>query len=650
MKTEKKNKLSSAKRKGIVVLLSASAMALIVGALALFTSRTSSDMQAQAGSVVIELDKMNLTNSTNVNPGDNDPSNGTDEYSDGTDHEFSFVISNLGTKSARTRTTILITADKAGESKDALDAGVFQLYDKETGEELYKEKLIDEESGTILEERTYILSNDEEVGTLKEAVEAQKADNKIYVKAVKYTAIGNVFDGKGPALALNGNAEKEDPTKIVASNAHTSLVQEDAYGNVEESYLYDFVMLRQATNKYQGCDIQLTVIVEAMQYRNTNDEDWSLVTKVEKTYSTSTQLTTVPATNENSVGDELYAYEDIYDKVLTGNLIGNQDDENKDEPNKDEVDKEEPNKEEPDKEEPQEIVKDSIFNLPVDSDLEMKLTFDAEEPTVTFTSPDNTSFVLTDKNFAEVLRQADGTITYKIEDLKKGPWGIKIAYGKNTDVRYSIMASSANANNTTEKPETNQTRFIEIPYDADLEIGFTFDKEVTNVTFVSPDGKTYSEKAGNVKKVLGSNGLSCKYFIEDAKKGTWTVDMELGKNTDIKFSTTATKVDDTDSTTTEGSTSTEGTIETIVTRIFELPKASDVEIGFTFDKEVVDISFISPSGKTYTSANTDIIAVTTKELNSTYKITAAEAGKWNIKFNAGENRDVNYSIIATESK
>lgn len=321
MKKEKLNKNnSSEKRKAIGLSVAATAVLLLGATLALFTSRTSSQFEATAGTVIIEVDNLFLTNATNINPGDNDPSNGENSgdgqtYVPGTPHTFTYELSSLGSKSTRTRTTILVTADVAGESTEALDASVFKLFPVGSENELFAETVIDEETGIVLEERTYLLSDGSEIKTLDELALVEEG---VFVEAVRYFFIGDIFDGMGTSILLGGNAEKEDADNLIKVNPNTVLVTQNNGNKGTTYHTYDFGMMRGATNKYQGCDIQITVLAEGMQYRNTNDSDWLSATTVSQTFSTNAQLTAVPATNENQSGEELYPEEEIADRLLSG--------------------------------------------------------------------------------------------------------------------------------------------------------------------------------------------------------------------------------------------------------------------------------------------------------------------------------------------
>lgn len=327
MKKSREQKTLSRKRKTIALALIAALVLVIGGALALFTSRTTSDFEAKAGTVILEVAKLNLTNKTNVNPGDMDPDNltvnenGEAEYTHGTPHEFSYELFNTGNKSVRTKQTILITADKAGESIDTLDARVFKLFVHGTQDELFMNEIIDPQTGCIIQGRYYVMSNDTELKTLEDVKAAEDADPSLFVKAVKYTFMGNIYDGCGTSTLLGGDAEKESQDGLMSVTPNVQLVQQDANGEVKESFLFDFGMMRTATNKYQGCDINIEVIAEAVQYRNTNDTDWALASQVKRSFTTAAvQQNVVPATNENKWGDELYAQENQKQKEYEESL------------------------------------------------------------------------------------------------------------------------------------------------------------------------------------------------------------------------------------------------------------------------------------------------------------------------------------------
>ncbi len=260
------------KNKKTVVGLASATAVLVLGAstLAMFTAKDESDFKAKAGTLGIEVDALKMENPNNINPGDNDPSNPADAVA-GTEHEFEYTVENLGTKSARTRHTIILTATENGTS-NVLDARHMIMFGND--KELVK--------------KFYVLEDDTEVSELKEGQ---------FVKAVKYIFISDIFDGVGKDIKEGGSAEKETVENVVSENKN---------GKVEKTYTYDFGLLRSATNKYQAADFHIDVIVEAMQYRNTDKSDWETVTRVERTYSTANvNGTYVPAQDEDKDGNKL---------------------------------------------------------------------------------------------------------------------------------------------------------------------------------------------------------------------------------------------------------------------------------------------------------------------------------------------------------
>ena len=73
-------------------------------------------------------------------------------------------------------------------------------------------------------------------------------------------------------------------------------------------------------------------------------------------------------------------------------------------------------------------------------------------------------------------------------------------------------------------------------------------------------------------------------------------------------------------------------------------KQGDLTVLFTFDKEVVDIAFISPSGAKKTAGDSDV-EYSAGDLWSTYRIHDAVAGKWSVEYDLGANTGIDYSII-----
>lgn len=232
-----------------------------IGAFALFTDNDNEDIKAKAGTVGVDIANINLTNSGNINPGDNDESVPEtyipdpndplykDEDKDGkgdpvsintTPHDLTFNVSNTGNKSIRTRQTLIVTCKDT--EKNILDPSHLSLL-IEKGVEIGNNKEI--------EKKLYVLENGEEVSELKK-------DDK--VTAIKYQIISDTFDGVGNAAELETDTTVKNE-KNVAVKTYTYLLKMDTA----------------TPNKYQGAKINIDVVIEAIQYRNTAQSDWQIM-------------------------------------------------------------------------------------------------------------------------------------------------------------------------------------------------------------------------------------------------------------------------------------------------------------------------------------------------------------------------------------
>ena len=81
--------------------------------------------------------------------------------------------------------------------------------------------------------------------------------------------------------------------------------------------------------------------------------------------------------------------------------------------------------------------------------------------------------------------------------------------------------------------------------------------------------------------------------------------------------------------------------------IVSLNETGDLTVMFTFDKENVDISFISPSGQVITSDSSDV-EFEKGDLWSTYRIKDATKGTWKVEYDLKSNSEISYSIIEDE--
>lgn len=150
---------------GAGVLVAGAALGL--GAMALFSDTADTTTGATAGTVSVVVVNPDLSNKTNINPGDNDAtmwaslyknderhyiptsedplfnasaSHDVDDYESyvtvsTTPHDLTFTVANTGTKSIRTRQTFVIScyqANEDGSVKEYLPAEVFTMYEDGT--------------------------------------------------------------------------------------------------------------------------------------------------------------------------------------------------------------------------------------------------------------------------------------------------------------------------------------------------------------------------------------------------------------------------------------------------------------------------------------------------------------------------------------
>lgn len=251
----------------------AAAIAVVSGSLALFTDNAEKAERGIAGNVDIYASDLKLSNPDNINPGDNDPDlpdkyepkpgdpmyDKRDENGEvdivTTGHNLTFTIANNGNKSIRTRQTLVLSV-KNGDKY--LDARRLQLYEVADDEKTSAEKELatgtentfDGDNG-----KTYIAED----GT--EYTDAASIPEGVLIKSIRYRVTPDIFDGVG----LQAELEEE------------STVKGDGQTAVTKDYMYKLALDMETPNEYQGADINIEMMVEALQFRNTTHSDWKLV-------------------------------------------------------------------------------------------------------------------------------------------------------------------------------------------------------------------------------------------------------------------------------------------------------------------------------------------------------------------------------------
>lgn len=282
------------KKKKIVLTTGVGALSVIVvagSAFALFTDKADDALIGTAGTVDVNVADFKLSDNDNINPGDNDPDLPT-EYipTEGdplydptnptkavpvktTDHNLTFTVTNDGTKSIRTRHTLVVSVHD--DNGATLDARRLQLYEMLDLTGAAKTKAENELTG-----KTYIYEAD---GAEQRVDNVEAIPDGVTVKAIEYRFTPDVFEGTG----LSAEKEPELANAVRADG-----------GAATKDYLYDLALDMETPNSYQGASVSIEATIEAMQYRNTIQDDW-------KTVSTKTFSATVAGTSDNQVPDRL---------------------------------------------------------------------------------------------------------------------------------------------------------------------------------------------------------------------------------------------------------------------------------------------------------------------------------------------------------
>ena len=217
-----------------MLIAGASALALGVigmGAFAYFTDSANVQTTTTVGTVDINAtgSLVHSGDLNNLNPGDNDPTV-PDNYRGGSDHELSFNIENVGTKSVMTRAVITVTG-KSGNTDL-------------TYEQLMNVLLAEKTTDTALDDTKSPANRDSIVPLIPTG---HNANEVIYV----------IGDTAG--WALNGTEETE--TGVTG----TTMTKKFDLGLAKEV----------STELWEGAVITIKVDIEAMQYRNTGSGEWT---------------------------------------------------------------------------------------------------------------------------------------------------------------------------------------------------------------------------------------------------------------------------------------------------------------------------------------------------------------------------------------
>lgn len=208
-----------------------SALIIVGSSFALFSDRTELSTSGKVGTVSVNVSEVDMENASNINPGDNDNVSNLEKT---TPHDITFTVSNEGSKSIRTRHTFVYNLSSVGKT---LDPSVISILDS-NGNELQGKELI--------------------------------TDGNNNITAIKYTILSDVLSGVGTGAEIETGSDST------------------------ASYTYKLKMSKNAKNEYQGADIKMDVFVDAMQYRNTDNNDWVNIAQDTITGTTGVEVNLAP--------------------------------------------------------------------------------------------------------------------------------------------------------------------------------------------------------------------------------------------------------------------------------------------------------------------------------------------------------------------
>lgn len=254
------------KNKKLLSILSIVCAFIIIfsGVFAFFSDSTLLNESTKVGKVDINVEGglYHSDSLNNLNPGDNDIDVPTDSHP-GTDHELSFKIDNLGNKSIIYRTIIEVSGTKN-------DSTVL----------------------TEVELMNVILSEKKNVIELTTSNNISSSDTDKYETVCPLEPQGYTNE---KLVYIIGGSTENDMTYVlngIGDNAET----ENGITATNTIQTFDIGLDKDVTEEdLQGATLTFNVIVQAMQYRNTGDEEWNNI--FEKTYTTEG----IPETNRDDL-------------------------------------------------------------------------------------------------------------------------------------------------------------------------------------------------------------------------------------------------------------------------------------------------------------------------------------------------------------
>ena len=308
MKTKTtKTKMQATTKKNLlgILLILAAVTLLITGIFAFFSDSDDATAEGKAGTVDIEVEfDIESDVLANINPGDHDHNLATyldadwSDITDGSEHPLGLTITNVGNKSVKVKNVIdlIVTLDDPDLTEDKF---LFFLTSESDREEtdastkelapdyyLFKNNPVDPDAPIIVtkwfDDTSAEVDDGEGYYAVDDKYEVIDSDNVSY-QTLNSEFIGVRYISTSVMQGIGTGAEND------------SSIDGEAGPLV---YAYYLGLKAEADNRYQGAEIEITCIVEAIQNRNTSDDAWTKI-------SSATSTGKVPAKGEAADGTAL---------------------------------------------------------------------------------------------------------------------------------------------------------------------------------------------------------------------------------------------------------------------------------------------------------------------------------------------------------
>lgn len=291
------------KKRMTKILAGAMALCLLVGTFAYFTDRVEKSGSVTAGKVGITTDAQTAwadqliagpQNLDNINPGDS--------------RSLAFTVTNTGNKAVDVRHTIKLSVVDANGAAKELTMGEDVATNELLQFDIYKASDVETMSGTdatahnagykLKAGATPVFSTSTLADPDTTKMGVKRDISAIDKGIVTYYFADSVLDGTGTAAETN-YAIAEQGASVLSANNDAKLV-----GTTAVKYDYVLIFRDTTLNDFQGCKLNVQLVVEAKQHLNTNSS-WQNIETVNYDMTISGvagQNTTIATAPNNQTG------------------------------------------------------------------------------------------------------------------------------------------------------------------------------------------------------------------------------------------------------------------------------------------------------------------------------------------------------------